>query len=116
MSENDVPQAKYMVIFTITLFYVTRDQNSVTNGCTNYLRCRNKLLLTHRPNTQVRIVGTKSNSRAYTTSTTRVVIERSIMVPEIISATRYLMILPSSISRRNSAIEVTKARQKLKAF
>ena len=116
MSKNDVPQAKYMVIFTITLFYVTRVQNSVTNRYTNYLRCRNKLLLTHRPHTEVRIVDTKSNSRAYTMSTTRVVIERTMMVAEIISATRYLMILPTSISRRNSAIEVTTAHQKLKAF
>ena len=116
MSENDVLQAKYMAIFTITLFYVIRSQNSVTNGCTNYHRCRNKLLLTHRPNTQVRTVDTKSNFHTCTMSTVGVVIEGSMMVAEIISATLYLMVLPTSISRRNSAIEVTMAHQKLKPF
>jgi hypothetical protein len=49
-------------------------------------------------------------------STVGVVIEGFMMIAEIISATLYLMVLPTSISRRNSAIEVTMAHQKLKAF
>jgi hypothetical protein len=39
-----------------------------------------------------------------------------MMVAEKISATLYLMVLPTSISRRNSAVEVTMAHRKLKAF
>jgi hypothetical protein len=49
-------------------------------------------------------------------ATVGVVIERSMMVAEIIFVTLCLMILSTSISRRNSAIELTMAHEKVKAF
>ena len=77
MLRNKVKRAKVYGKFTITVYYVTSDTNSITHGLTSYLRCRNKLLLAHRPIIQVSAVESKSIWDTCTTPTSHLIIDES---------------------------------------
>ena len=65
--------------FMITLYYVTRGTKSITHGLTNYLRCRNKLWLSHRRNINASVVETKSVSDACTMLAPHLIIDESVL-------------------------------------
>ena len=79
MLRNEVEPAKYMGEFTITVYYVTSDTNSIIHGLTSYVRCRNKLLLAHRPIIQVSAVESKSIGDTCRMPTTHLFIDESIV-------------------------------------
>ena len=110
MLRNKVEAAKYMGEFTITVYYVTRDTNSITHGLTSYVRCRNQLLLAHRPIIQVSAVESKSIWDTCTTPTTHLIIDESIVNQTkcslVVVTTAYLLTIRTAFPALSAVVQM----------
>ena len=93
---------------------VTSNTNSITHGLTSYVRCKNKLLLVHRPIIQVSAVESRSIWDTCTTLTTHLIIDESIVNQTkcslVIVTTAYVVTIRTAFPALSTVVQMLLAR------